>query len=104
MKIVRVTYTTKAEFAEQNQRNIKTMMADLQQIKQPGISYNACLNPDGKTFVHTAFFQSEEEQKVLFDLASFKGFQEQLKASSPEAPPKQEIITLVGSSNQIFNS
>ena len=29
MKIVRVTYTTRAEYAEQNQANIKTVMADL---------------------------------------------------------------------------
>ena len=104
MKIVRVTYTTSAGYAEQNQSNIKTVMADLQKLNHPDISYNVCLNPDGKTFVHTAFFKSEEDQKVLFDLVSFKSFQEQLKGSSPELPPKQEIITLVGSSNQIFNS
>ena len=56
MKVVRVTYTTKPEFAEQNQGNIKTVMADLQAANHPGINYNACLNADGKTFVHTAFF------------------------------------------------
>ena len=104
MKIVRVTYTTKAEYAEQNQQNIKAVMNDLQQQGQKGISYNSCLNPDGKTFVHTAFFDPSENEKVLFDLPSFKSFQEQLKASGLEAPPKQELLTLVGSSNPIFNS
>ena len=104
MKIVRVTYTTKEEYAAQNQANIIEVMAALQQISQPGISYNACLNPDGKTFVHTAFFKEDDDQKVLFDLASFKTFQEQLKASGPEVPPKQEPLTLVGWSNDIFKS
>ena len=104
MKIVKVTYTTKAEYSEQNQQNIKQVMTDLQTLNHPGISYNTCIQADGKTFIHTAFFKSEEDQKVLFDLASFKHFQEQLKASMPEAPPKQELLTLVGSSNNIFNA
>jgi hypothetical protein len=104
MKIVRVTYTARAEYAGQNQDNIKKVMSDLQQLNHPGISYNSCLNPDGKTFVHTAFFKSDEDQKVMLDLPSFKHFTEQLKASAPEAPPKQELLTLVGWSNNIFSS
>ena len=104
MKIVRVTYTTKPEYAAQNQQNIQQVMSDLQQLGHPGISYNAYLNADGKTFVHTAFFKADDDQQVLFDLGSFKTFQEQLKASGPEAPPKQELLTLVGWSNNIFNA
>ncbi len=103
MKIVRVTYTTRQEYAATNQENIKQVMTDLQHLAHPGISYNACLNPDGKTFVHTAFFKTEEDQKVLAGVASFQQFQEQLKASGPEVPPKQELLTLVGWSNNIFN-
>lgn len=102
MKIVKVTYTTKAEYAEQNQNNIKLVMADLQKLNKPGINYNACLGADGKTFIHTAFFNSEEEQQLLNGLQSFKIFQEQLKASGLEVPPKQELLTLVGASNSIF--
>lgn len=104
MKIVRVTYTTKTEYAEQNQANIKKVMADLQQLNNPGIVYNVCLNPDGKTFVHMAFFKTDEDNKMLLDLASFKVFQEQLKASGPEIAPKQESPTFIGASGNIFNS
>jgi hypothetical protein len=103
MKIVKVTYTTKAGYAEQNQNNIKSVMADLQKLNHPGINYNCCLSPDGKTFTHTAFFKSDEDQKILFELGSFKTFQDQLKASMPETPPKQELLTLVGSSADPFN-
>jgi hypothetical protein len=102
MKIVKVTYTTKAEFAEQNQSNIKNVMADLQKADHPGINYNACLSSDSKTFIHTAFFNSEEDQKVLNELPSFKKFQEELKAGGLEVPPKQELLVLVGSSSEIF--
>jgi len=102
MKIVKVIYITKAEYAEQNQNNIKNVMADLQKSNHQGINYNACLGPDGKTFIHTAFFKSDEDHKVLNELPSFKHFQEQLKAGGLEVPPKQELLTLVGSSIDIF--
>jgi len=104
MKIVKVTYTTHAAFAEQNQNNIKAVMSDLQKLNHPDIFYHACISADGKTFIHTAFFKSDEDQKTLNDLPSFKHFQEQLKASGLEAPPKQELLTLVGSSGNLFSA
>jgi hypothetical protein len=103
MKIVKVTYTTKLEFSEQNQTNIKHVMKDLQSLNHPGINYNACLSNDDKTFIHTAFFNSDEDQKILNELPSFKYFQEQLKAFGLEISPKQELLQLVGSSTNIFN-
>jgi len=103
MNIVKVTYTTRAEYAEQNQANIKAVMDDLKKLNHPGINYNACLSADGKTFIHYAFFASDEDKKTLNELPSFKNFQEQLKSSRLEAPPKPEILTLVGSSKDIFN-
>jgi hypothetical protein len=102
MKIVKVTYTTKAEFSAQNQKNIRDVMINLQKLNRSGINYNACLSADTKTFIHTAFFKSDEDQKLLNELPSFRYFQSQLKASGLEAPPKQEILSLVGSSIDIF--
>lgn len=102
MKIVKVTYTTKAEFSEQNQSNIKKVMSDLQSANNQGINYIACLSADNKTFIHTAFFKSDEDQKLLNELPSFKNFQEQLKSGGFEVPPKQELLTLVGTSKDIF--
>ena len=104
MKIVKVTYTAKSDYASQNQSNIKNVMADLQKLHHPGINYNSCVSVDGKTFIHTAFFDSEEDEKVLLGLPSFRFFQEQLKLSGPEVPPKQELLTLVGSSKDVFKS
>ena len=78
-------------------------MADLQKLNHPGINYNSCLGADGKTFTHTAFFKSDEDEKLLLELPSFKYFQEQLKAGGLEIPPKQELLTLVGSSRNFFN-
>ncbi len=104
MKIVKVTYTAKPEFAEQNQQNIQNVMADLQKLDHPGINYNSCLCADGSTFIHTAFFNSAEEEKILLELPAFKHFQEQLKLNGLEVPPKQELLSLVGSSKNIFGT
>jgi hypothetical protein len=103
MKIVNVTYTTKPEFVETNSKNIQNVMQDLQDLNSSGILYTSCLAADGKTFRHTAFFKTDEDQKALNELPSFKNFQEQLKASGLESPPKQELFTLVGTSKQLFN-
>ncbi|HXS38147.1 MAG TPA: hypothetical protein VN721_15705 [Flavipsychrobacter sp.] len=102
MKIVKVVYTAKPDFTEQNKKNIQTVMNDLQQLNNPGIFYSACLSPDNKTFIHTAFFRSEEDHKMFSDLPSFLDFQKQLNAAGFEASPKQELLTLVGSSKAIF--
>lgn len=104
MKIVKVTYTTKPEFAQQNKKNIKNVMTHLQKLQPNGINYNACVSADSKTFIHTAFFNSDEDQQLLNELPSFKHFQERLRAGGLEAPPKQELLTLIGSSNSIINA
>jgi hypothetical protein len=77
-------------------------MADLQVINNPGINYNSCLASDGRSFTHTAFFNSDEDEQVLMKLPSFILFQQELRANGLEAPPKQELLTLVGSSVNIF--
>jgi hypothetical protein len=104
MKRVRVTYTTLAGYAAQNAGNIQNVMSDLRRLDHPGIFYHVCLGADGKTFTHTAFFDKEGDEKILFDLASFQTFLQQLKASSPETSPATEHLSLVGSSKPIFNA
>ena len=102
MKIVKVTYTTNSEYANQNQINIQKVMSDLHNDIYKGINYNCCLESNGKSFIHTAFFQTDDDQKLLNELDSFKSFQEQLRASGLEVAPKQELLTLVGTSKEIF--
>jgi len=104
MKIVKVTYTATEAYADQNKTNIQKVMSDLQSLNISGINYNCCLCADGKTFIHTAFFESVENEKVLLELPSFVSFQQQLKASGPEVPPKQELLSLVGSSKDVFKA
>jgi hypothetical protein len=102
MKIVKVIYTTKPEYADQNMGNIKVVMHELQKLNNPNIFYNVCVAADGKTFTHTAFFNVDDDQKILLELPAFKHFQSQLTASGLEVAPKQEFLTLVGASKNMF--
>lgn len=102
MKIVKVTYTAKAGYVEQNKVNIQKVMADLQTLNNPNINYNSCLGADGQTFIHTAFYRSEEDQQLMTSMESFQYFQQQLKAHGLETPPIQELLQLVGTSMEIF--
>jgi hypothetical protein len=102
MKIVKVIYSANAHFVEQNKTNIKKVMSDLRRLNHPGIWYTSCIGADGKTFIHTAFFKTDVDHQLLNELPSFRDFQEQLKAGGFETPPKQELLTLVGSSGDIF--
>ena len=102
MKAVKVQYTVKAEYAETNKDNISKVMADLQELANPGIRYSSFVLEDGKTFVHFGVYTDQEALDVVNNLPSFQSFREQLKASGPESPPKGDDLTLVGSSYEIF--
>ena len=102
MKAVKVQYTVKAEYAETNKANIRQVMADLQELSNPGIKYSTFVLEDGKTFVHFGIYSDQEALDVVNNLPSFQTFREQLKASGPEAPPKGDDLTLVGLSYEIF--
>lgn len=104
MKVIKITYTVKKEFAIKNQENINQVMEDLRDLKNPNILYAAYLGEDGKTFTHFGYFEEEGFQQVLLNLESFKNFQQQLKASGPEEPIKQETMRVVAASYDIFKS
>ena len=101
-KIVRVQYTTKQHYVAKNKENINKVLNDLRKINNPGIKYGAYLLEDEKTFMHFTLFDNEEAYKVLNGLESFKQFQEELKASGFEVPPKAENLSLVASSYDFF--
>ena len=102
MKIVRVQYTTTAEFAPINQANIADIVRELKELNHPGIKYGCWLLPDGKTFMHFDQLENEEAHKVLTELESFKRFDAQLWASGLEVEPKLELLSLVASTEEFF--
>jgi len=102
MKVVRVQYTTSAQFAAVNQRNIAAIVQELKTLGHPGIKYTAWLLTDGKTFMHFDQFENEAAHLALQGLASFKKFAEELHASRLETEPKLELLSLVASTEEYF--
>ncbi len=102
MKIVRVQYTTRPEYAATNQANILGVVKELQTLNHPGIKYSTYLLPDGKTFMHFDQFDSEAAHEVLQELESFKKFATELWASNLEVEPELQLLQLVGSTEKLF--
>lgn len=98
MKIVRVQYTTRAEFAARNRENIAAVAAEVRALGLPGTVYSCYVMPDGKTFMHLDHFETEEAHQRLQGLASFKKFADELHASGLEAQPMLVLPELVAAS------
>ena len=102
MKVIRVQYTTTAQYAPINQQNIAGIVAELKGLNHPGIKYGAWLLPDGKTFMHFDQCESEEAHEVLTSLQSFKKFADELHASGLEVEPELELLSLVASTETYY--
>jgi homoserine kinase len=101
MKITRVQYTVRSEFAEQNRQNIAAVMNELRALGRSDVTYAVYVQGDGKTFMHLAHQNTAEAERFPTSLESFKRFQAQLKENL-EIPPKVEALALVQSSGPIF--
>ncbi|MFI0237674.1 hypothetical protein [Streptomyces sp. NPDC016845] len=85
-----IRYRTKPEAAEENQRLIKNVFAELAATAPPGLRYSTFRLADGVTFVHVV------DGEGLPELPAFQEFQRAV-ADRLTAPPTREGATLVGS-------
>ncbi|MGO4290154.1 hypothetical protein [Chitinophaga sp. RAB17] len=102
MKIVKVTYTVKSSFAQQNKENVRVAINELRKLNIPAIKYFVNLGADGKTFTHFAIYENNEVQDLLLNAPFFKTFQQQRDASGLEVAPVIEEMSLVTSSFDMF--
>ena len=102
MKIIRVQYTVKPDYAEHNKSNIAQVMKDLRALNNPNAKYASYLEEDGVTFMHFAQYPDDETAKLLNDLPSFTKFRKELKESNPVVPPGSMNMSLVASAFDIF--
>ena len=101
MKVTRVQYTVRSEFAEQNKQNIAAVMNELRALGRSDVTYAVYVQGDGKTFMHLAHQNTAEAERFPTALECFKHFQAQLKENL-EIPPKVEALAVVQSSAPIF--
>lgn len=102
MIIVKVSYTVKAEYIQQNRENINLMMADFQKMSSNDFRYHVYLMDDGKTFVHLSHFKDQDVQKKVLAVPSFLAFQKQRDESGLDNTHKVEELSFVAASTDIL--
>ncbi|MEO3810932.1 MFS transporter [Sphaerisporangium sp. B11E5] len=91
-----IRYTTKPDAADENQRVVEKVFAELAEKAPAGLRYATFRLADGVTFVHIV--QKEEGDDTLTELAAFKEFGDGFKDRAASGPERQGA-TLVGSYN-----
>jgi hypothetical protein len=90
MSAVVIRYQTKPEAADENQRLIENVFAELAATAPPGLRYSSFRLEDGVTFVHVA------DGEGLTDVPAFQEFQRTFADRLADDLVREEA-TLVGS-------
>ncbi len=101
MKAVKVQYTVKEEYVEQNKANIEKVMKRLRENPIEGMLYSSYTLDDGQTFVHINMAKNGETLSMLNEVEEFTNFRMALKASEPLNPPKSENLNLVAAGFEV---
>jgi hypothetical protein len=88
-----VQYRTKPEAADENQRLVEAVYAELAQRRPDGLHYATYRLADGVTFVHVA---QGPGRAALGEVAAFHEFQRGIEERT-DVPPDARPATLVGS-------
>ncbi|GAA4250405.1 hypothetical protein [Dactylosporangium darangshiense] len=84
-----IRYRVRPEAAEENQRLIEAVFAELAAAAPPGLRYSAYRLSDGVTFVHVV------DGDGLPGVAAFQEFQRDISARLAEGPTREDA-SLVG--------
>ncbi|HEV3100846.1 MAG TPA: hypothetical protein VG426_00770 [Candidatus Dormibacteraeota bacterium] len=91
-----IRYKTKPESADENQRLVERVYAELK-ARDPGAVHYATLRlADGVTFLHLFTTDSDDGANTLGGIAAFAEFLRDLPQRCAEAPVAQDV-TVVGS-------
>jgi hypothetical protein len=89
-----VRYTTRADAAEENQRLVESVFAELAATEPDGLRYATFRLADGVSFVHVAMI--EGDGNPLQQLAAFQEFTREIGERCVEGPTPSQA-TVVGS-------
>lgn len=95
MPTIVVRYKTKPEQAEENQRLVEDVFAELDAVDAVGFAYASFRLADGLSFVHVVVEEPGEASVNLADLPAFQRFQEGI-ADRCEEQPLAMGATVVG--------
>jgi len=97
MKAVKVQYTVKPEYVEENKQNIQKVMNALKANPIEGMQYSSYTDKENpNTFIHINMASDDETMAKLQQVQEFNDFRTALKASEPLSPPEHTDLDLVG--------
>lgn len=91
-----IRYKTKPESADENQRLVEAVYAELATRDPGGMRYATLRLADGVTFIHIFMTDSDDTPNTMGDIAAFVEFQRELAQRCVEQPAAQ-AATVVGS-------
>ena len=91
-----IRYKTKPESADENQRLVENVYAELADLDPGGMRYATLRLEDGVTFVHIFMTDSDDTPNTMGNIAAFAEFQRELADRCIEQPSAQSA-TVVGS-------
>ena len=91
MKTVVVRYKVMPEFADENQRLIEQVFAQLAREKPGGLQYQSFRMGDGLSFMHIATREGGPDDSPLAKLDAFKTFLAGIQDRCLEPPVQMEV-------------
>jgi hypothetical protein len=95
MRTIVVRYQAKPERADENQRLIEAVFAELNDREPEGFTYKVFRLEDGVSFIHVMIEHDVDEPESLQDVAAFQAFVANI-ADRCEIPPVAMGATIVG--------
>jgi hypothetical protein len=95
MKTIVVRYQAKPERADENQRLIEAVFADLEAREPNGFTYKVFRLEDGVSFIHIVIEHDVEDRDSLQDVPAFQAFVADI-ADRCDVPPLAMSGTVVG--------
>jgi hypothetical protein len=81
-----VRYRTKPECADENQRLVERVFAELEELDATGFAYTSFRLDDGVSFIHVVVEEDGPGSVSLADLPAFREFQAGIRERCDEQP------------------
>ena len=91
MKTILVRYKVKPELAEDNQRLIEQVFAQLARDKPEGLRYQSFRLDDGVSFMHLATRDGAADESPLMKVEAFRAFVAGIRDRCEEPPVQTEV-------------
>ena len=95
MKATVVRYQTRPEHADENQRLVEAVFADLEEREPAGFTYKVFRLEDGVSFVHVVIEHDVEDPDSLQSVPAFRAFVADI-SDRCDVPPVAMGATVVG--------